>query len=98
MVLALVGPAGTQVFQRGFFPSFAYAPISIRGGASDIRLAAPGQTPDDSFSGGPGVPARWGDYTAAVADGENIWMAGERIPGGPRYKGANWGTFIGRIP
>jgi hypothetical protein len=98
MVLALVGPAGTQVFQRGFFPSFAYAPISIPAGAGDIRLAAPGQTPDDSFSGGPGIPARWGDYTAAVADGENIWMAGERIPGGARFKGANWGTFIGRIP
>jgi hypothetical protein len=98
MVLALVGPAGTPVFPRGVFPSFAYTPISIQTGAGDIRLAAPGQTPDDSFSGGPGTPARWGDYTAAVADGENIWMAGERIPGGTRFKGANWGTFIGRIP
>jgi len=78
------------------------------------RFTSPprGAGPDDGFSGYPndnsaasGI-ARWGDYSAAVADGNKIWMAAEFIPsacdnttyagdstcGGTRASEANWGT------
>ena len=46
-----------------------------------------------------GRVARWGDYTAAVADADgSIWIATEYIPNAPRTLLANWGTFIGRVP
>jgi hypothetical protein len=96
MVMTLVGPKGTPVFPQGFFPSVAYTPIGLHG-PGNIRLAAPGMTPDDSFAVDEKGVARWGDYTAAVADGGSIWIAGEWIPGGPRFTISNWGTFIGRV-
>lgn len=89
----LVGP--------DFFPSGAYAPLGATTG--NVRLAGPGAAPEDGFSGYPffggnGV-ARWGDYTAAVADSfGNIWTAVEFIPNLPRTTFANWGTFIGMVP
>jgi hypothetical protein len=107
MTFSLSGP--------DYFPSAAYAPL--RDKAGNIRLAGPGVGPDDGFSGyaaegGNGI-GRWGDYSAAVADGDgNIWIAAEFIGqtctdavyaadstcGGTRTLLANWGTFIGRLP
>lgn len=42
--------------------------------------------------------ARWGDYSAAVADADgSIWFANEYISNSPRTVLANWRTFIGNI-
>ena len=67
-----------------------------------MHVVAAGAAPEDGFTGYPSlggdVAARWGDYSAAVADEHgNLWFATEYIPGGPRTLLANWGTFIGRI-
>ena len=85
-----------------FFPSAAYALLDKEHGAGRVRIAAAGAAPDDGFTGYPsqggnGV-ARWGDYSAAVADEHgNLWFANEFIPAAPRTILANWGTFIGKI-
>ncbi len=103
MTFSLVGPTPTQLFPGGFFPSMAFSRLTAAGTAGNIQLAAAGLNPDDGFSGypssgtGPSV-ARWGDYSAAVADVDgSIWMAAEWIPDTPRTKYTNWGTYIGRI-
>ena len=93
MSFTLVGP--------NYFPSAAYSWIDVSHGAGPIHIAGAGQLPDDGFSGyaafgGAGV-GRWGDYTAAVADGNNIWFAAEYIPNAPRTLFANWGTFISEV-
>jgi hypothetical protein len=102
-----------------YFPSAAYAPISRKGHVGQIRLAGAGIGPADGASGynffqapQPGI-VRWGDYSAAVADGEgNLWFAAEYegqsctdaefaadpTCGGTRDVFANWGTFIGMLP
>lgn len=82
-----------------FFPSSAYLKINEHGVGS-IHIAAAGVAPEDGFSGYPefggGGSGRWGDYSAAVADGNTVWFASEYIPG-PRTVLANWGTFIGHL-
>lgn len=99
IVFTLTGP--------NYFPSAAYIPISLATGvaANGIRLAAAGALPEDGFSGytgecGPcGPPARWGDYSAAVALGDDsVWLATEYISSKPRDKYTNWSTFIGVLP
>jgi len=89
----LVGP--------NYFPSSAYIYIDAKGTNGSVHVAGAGALPEDGFSGyaafgGAGV-ARWGDYSAAVADGNNIWFADEYIPNLPRTLFANWGTFVGKI-
>jgi hypothetical protein len=98
-----------------FYPTAAYSPIANEAG--DVRVAGAGMGPNDSFDGyaayGGASPARWGDYSAAVADNQgNIWVASEYIGqtcklaqfsadstcGGTRSLLANWGTFIGKVP
>lgn len=99
------------------YPTAAYSPIT--NSAGNVRVAGAGVGPDDGFTGyasevgPPGLVARWGDYSAAVADSDgNIWIAAEYIGqsctfaqfaldttcGGTRSLLANWGTFIGRVP
>ena len=99
------------------YPTAAYSPI--HDSAGNVRVAGAGVGPDDGFTGyasevgPPGLVARWGDYSAAVADADgNIWFAAEYIGqsctfaefaadttcGGTRSLLANWGTFIGRVP
>jgi hypothetical protein len=102
-----------------YFPSAAYAPITSKGHLGGIRIAASGIGPVDGASGynffkvpQPGI-GRWGDYSAAVTDGDgNIWIATEYVGqtctdaqfaadptcGGTRDLFANWGTFIGMMP
>lgn len=95
MAFSLVGP--------DFHPSAAFARVSITHGAGDIHIAGAGQLPDDGFTGydeiTPSVgSARWGDYSAAVADlNGNIWMAAEYIPNAPRTSFANWGTYVSEV-
>jgi hypothetical protein len=85
-----------------FFPSAAYALVNTAQGAGPVRIAAVGTAPEDGFTGYPSlggdVAARWGDYSAAVADEHgNLWFATEFIPAASRTLLANWGTFIGKI-
>lgn len=96
---------GTIAFSlsgKDFFPSVGYVRINEDGNTGKVHVAALGAGPDDGFSGypapGQAASGRWGDYSAAVADGEGtIWFANEYIPGGPRTQLANWGTFIGQV-
>jgi hypothetical protein len=97
IVFTLVGPAGTPVFPSGFYPSVAYCTFTANATPTAVRVAASGQAPDDSFSADKDGVARWGDYTAAVADADAVWIAGELTPPGPRLTISNWGTFVGRI-
>jgi hypothetical protein len=103
MVFTLAGP--------NFFPSAAFVRFNQDGAQGEVHVAAEGVAPDDGFSGYVGVPSniqltgRWGDYSAAVADGEhNIIIATEYISGhrvkpilpiGPGL--ANWSTSISAV-
>jgi hypothetical protein len=93
MTFTLVGP--------DYFPSAAYATIDAVNGVGPVQVASEGTAPEDGFTGYGafgGRVARWGDYSAAVADADgSVWMAVEYIPALPRTVLANWGTFIGRI-
>ncbi len=94
MGFTLVGP--------DFFPSAAYAPIDATNGTGLVHIASAGVAPEDGFTGyhvfGGNGTARWGDYSAAVADAAGtIWIGHELIPGGPRTFLANWGTFVSRV-
>ena len=74
--------------------TFTHGPILI-----SCSLKHLGQALHQSVGGrGPERTARWGDYTAAVADAEgNIWFGVEYIPNLPRTVNANWGTFIAKV-
>ncbi len=101
-----VNPSGRGVIAfsivgQDFFPSAAFAKIDAVNGAGSIVISGPGALPDDGFTGYAPFgfrSARWGDYSAAVAD-ENgdIWMGNEFTPDAPRTLFANWGTFITRV-
>ena len=92
-------------------PSAGWMPFA-QAGLVRIHFAAMGAGPDDGFTGYTGFGVgRWGDYSAAVADGKNIWMATEYIPssctdteygidplcGMTRAPEANWGTYISKF-
>ena len=101
-------------------PTAAYARITDRGSVGPIRIAAAGQGVADGFTsykafGEPGEPVRtrWGDYGAAVTDGNAIWLGSEYIAasctldeyltepigscGGTRTALANWATRLTRL-
>ena len=103
---------------RDFFPSAAFASITADG-VGAVQVAAQGIGPADGFTGtavfndpNPARP-RWGDYGAAVVDGNNnIWIASEYIGqtctlseyvatgascGGTRTLLANWDTRITEV-
>jgi hypothetical protein len=99
------------------YPSTGYTTITAASGAGPVRVAVAGASPDDSFSeyqgfGTPAFRPRWGDYSAAVADGGTVFFATEMIQyanctwatfhkdptcGGTRDEFANWGTSLSRI-
>ncbi|MFL5680851.1 MAG: hypothetical protein ACJ77B_09655 [Chloroflexota bacterium] len=96
MGLTLVGPS--------YYPSTAWVSLSKTGPASNVHRTGIGAGPEDGFTGyvNPGFggagSARWGDYSAAVADeAGNLWLANEYITPRPRSLLANWGTFITRV-
>jgi len=104
---SLIGP--------DYWPSSAY--LRVGAPESPIHILGAGLGPDDGFTayaayGGSGA-ARWGDYTAAVADEQgNIWVAAEYIGqtctfaqfaldttcNSTRSLLANWGTYIAEVP
>ena len=92
LVFTLVGP--------DFYPSAAYVGVG-EDGASAVHIAANGAAPDDGFSGyifySGGNVGRWGDYSAAVSDGRNVWLSTEYIPNLPRTPLADWGTFVFKV-
>jgi hypothetical protein len=94
-----------------YYPSSAYAVL----GSPTIHVASPGVGPEDGFTGydpfaDDGI-ARWGDYSAAVADGGTVWIANEYIAqqcdadtwqedmtcGGTRTALANWATRVSAV-
>jgi len=102
MSFTLVGP--------DIFPSAAFSRISLSEGAGIVHVSGAGQDPEDGFTAykdfGGGGTARWGDYSAAVADlSGNVWLATEYIPkacasapqAGCRTLFANWGTFVTQV-
>lgn len=96
-----------------FFPSAAYASVDAVGGAGDVQLASAGVGVWDGFTAYVQFTtrARWGDYGAAVNDGNYIWIASEYIGqtcnvaqysadptcGGTRAPLGNWGTRISQL-
>ncbi len=96
--------AGAMAFTLSgpdYYPSAAYVRFAGGKTSGPIHISGAGTGPEDGFTGyaafgGNGV-SRWGDYSAAVAVGNTIWMANEFIPNTPRSTYANWGTFVSRI-
>jgi hypothetical protein len=102
-------------------PTAAYARIDDRGRVGPIRFAAAGVGVDDgftsyrAFNADPSAPprTRWGDYGAAVTDGNDIWIASEYIAqtctltewltgaigscGGTRTALGNWATRLTKL-
>ena len=66
------------------YPSPGYVAIDASVGTGDIHVIVAGAGPDDGFTSykafvGNPPRTRWGDYGAAVADGNSIWVASEYI-------------------
>lgn len=98
------------------YPSAGYAGLDAIAGAGTAEIAAAGLGPQDGFSGyralvNP-VRPRWGDYGAAAADGNDVWIASEYIGetctyaqyrasgltcGATRAPLGNWGTRISKV-
>lgn len=98
------------------YPSAGYASLDAKIGAGAVHIAAAGAGPWDGFTGIPYLGdnrPRWGDYGAASADGNTIWLASEYIAhsctlaqyltaplfqcGGTRGALSNWATRISAI-
>jgi hypothetical protein len=105
-----------------YYPSAGYVAIDSAGNAGAVHISGAGVGPEDGFTGYfpfgnnstgfTGRVARWGDYSAAVADEHgNVWLAAEYIGqtcslaqfeadttcGGTRTLLANWGTFVTEV-
>ncbi len=95
------------------FPSAAYTSMDAKNGAGNIHVAAAGAGPQDGFAGYEPFSnrPRWGDYGAAVVDGDIIWIASEYNAqtctyaaylldptcGGTRGALGNWSTRITQL-
>jgi hypothetical protein len=80
------GTIAFTVMGDTYYPSAGYATFnaSATNPVGPIRVAANGLGPDDGFTGykafvGDPPRTRWGDYGAAVTDGQDIWIASEWI-------------------
>ncbi len=78
------GAIAFTVLGEDYFPSAGYVTINSKGSVGPIHIAAAGIGPDDGFTSykafvGDPPRTRWGDYGAAVTDGNNIWLASEYI-------------------
>jgi hypothetical protein len=111
------GVMAFTVVGRDYYPSAGYASLNADSGTGKVKIAAQGVGPDDGFSNykafGNPVRSRWGDYGAAVPDGNSVWLASEYIGqrctlaqyeatpfgscGGTRTSLANWGTRISQV-
>jgi hypothetical protein len=112
------GVIGFTLVGEDHFPSAAYTTVDDRRGTGPIRIAAGGLGPHDGFTAykafvGDPPRTRWGDYGAAVAVGDSVWVASEYIAqtctlaqflagsigscGDTRSSLGNWATRISRI-
>jgi hypothetical protein len=108
------GVMGFSVAGNDYYPSAGYAPIDANKGVGDIHIAASGVGPEDEFSSYGFFQydtPRFGDYGAAVADGNTIWVANEYIAnagnvdqyvadqtlGGTRAMVTNWDTRVTQV-
>jgi hypothetical protein len=95
MTFTLVGP--------NYFPSAAFIRFNSNAPRGNVNVLAEGAAPDDGFTGYFGIPSneqldgRWGDYSAAVVDGKNIFIATEYISGVDRDFYVNWATSMSEI-
>jgi hypothetical protein len=106
------------VVGEDYYPSAGYATIDDNGQVGPIHIAAAGLGPSDGFTSykafvGDPPRTRWGDYGAAVTDGNSIWIASEYIAqtctlqqyltgaigscGGTRTSLANWSTRVSKV-
>jgi hypothetical protein len=84
------------------YPSAAYIPFNQGPAAGPIHGLRAGDLPEDGFTCYPqfgfGPPCRWGDYSAATADGAgHIVMGDELITDAARDPEANWSTYISTV-
>ncbi len=84
------------------FPSAAYASIDAVAGIGEWNVVpgGAGATVDDGFTSyksqvGNPPRTRWGDYGAAAADGNSIWLASEYIGGSCDYNAWGGPFFVG---
>jgi hypothetical protein len=112
------GVLAFTVVGKDYHPSAGYATVDASGTVGPIHVAAAGLGPDDGFTSykafvGDPPRTRWGDYGAAVTDGDSVWIASEYIAqtctlsqyltgaigscGGTRTSLANWATRISKI-
>ncbi len=78
------GVIAFTVLGEDYYPSAGYVTINAWGWVGPIHIAGEGLGPDDGFTSykafvGDPPRTRWGDYGAAVTDGNNIWIASEYI-------------------
>jgi hypothetical protein len=78
------GVMAFTIMGEDHFPSAGYAVIDGNGSVGPIHVAAEGLGPADGFTSykafrGDPPRTRWGDYGAAVTDGNTIWIASEYI-------------------
>ena len=99
---------------QDYYPTAAYT-LFDSSGPGDVQIGALGRAPQDGFSEytafldpGQTLRPRWGDYSAAVTNGSNVFMATEYIQsrctfsqfrtdmtcGGTRAPLINWATRI----
>jgi hypothetical protein len=112
------GVIAFTVVGEDYYPSAGYVTINSSGTVGPIHVAAAGLGPSDGFTSykafvGDPPRTRWGDYGAAVTDGNNIWIASEYIAqtctlaqylsgaigscGGTRTSLANWATRVSQV-
>ena len=112
------GVIAFTIMGETFYPTAAYVRIDDSGAVGPIRVAATGVGVTDGFTSykafvGDPPRTRWGDYGAAVIDGEDIWVASEYIAqsctltqwltgaigscGGTRTALANWATRVTKL-
>jgi hypothetical protein len=76
------GAMAFTVLGQDYYPSAGYILFDGNGPTGQIHIAGAGLGPDDGFSGYKAFPpsrSRWGDYGAAVTDGNTLWIASEYI-------------------
>jgi hypothetical protein len=112
------GAIAFTVMGEDHHPAAAYARIDDKGRVGPIQVAAAGVGVDDGFTSykafvGDPPRTRWGDYGAAVTDGNDIWLASEYIAqtctlnewltgaigscGGTRTALGNWATRLTKL-
>lgn len=112
------GVLGFTITGPSDFPSAGFAGLDAKTGAGAVQYAAAGAGPQDGFTeylavGTNAWRPRWGDYGAASASGNSVWVASEYIAqtctlaaytaspfgtcGSTRGSIGNWSTRISQV-